>query len=356
MKQIISILAASVVLISVFFACTSKNNRDKDQQEQSSNKLPIETSDFDGGFTSAGRLFPEKLRDIPVGITVAHFPNPTYAVLEDSMYIWKHNTSVQASEDLQLVEYGSFVYTKKGWYLRVTMTAEEFATTYNCKNGLLKKGIIYRDNESWRREKKLTSGDAMWYYIAKDKFGKLVKGTGPIETEGKLKSTTRHIATVSSSSLTWTGYGEIGDYSLSGTVPVKNIEIAIDSSILSNVDITINLAGLTSENDQLATHLKDKDFFDVTKYPTARFISEKINYNNLGEATITGNLTVKGKTEKISFPLAIKNQGSGQLLSGKISIDRTVFGIKYNSKSFFSNLGDQAIKNNFDLKFQFLIN
>ena len=300
MKQIISILAASVVLISVFFACTSKNNRDKDQQEQSSNKLPIETSNFDGGFTSAGRLFPEKLRDIPVGITVAHFPNPTYAVLEDSMYIWKHNTSVQASEDLQLVEYGSFVYTKKGWYLRITMTPEEFAATYNCKKALLKKGITYTD--------------------------------------------------------TWTGYGEIGDYSLSGSVPVKNVEIAMDSSLISNVDITINLAELSSDNDQLATHLKDKDFFDVTKYPTARFISEKVNYINENQATVTGNLTVKDKTEKISFPLVLKNQGNGQSLSGKISVDRTVFGIKYNSKSFFSNLGDQAIKNNFDLKFQFLTN
>ncbi|MBC7523538.1 MAG: hypothetical protein H7239_03780 [Flavobacterium sp.] len=58
------------------------------------------------------RLLPEKLRGIDYGIVGSHFPNPTYATLEDGMYVWKHDTSVQAAkEDLQIVEYGSYVYT-----------------------------------------------------------------------------------------------------------------------------------------------------------------------------------------------------------------------------------------------------
>ena len=41
--------------------------------------------------------------------------------------------------------------------------------------------------------------------------------------------------------------------------------------------------------------------------------------------------------------------------SGKITIDRTIFGVQYGSKSFFDNLGDQAIKNEFDLNFVLML-
>ena len=89
------------------------------------------------------------------------------------MYIGKHNTTIQTKEDLQIVEYGSFVCTGKRWYLRTTMLAKDFENYYNCKDGLLKKGLVYTDNLSWRRDKTISGGDAMWYYIAKDKYGRL---------------------------------------------------------------------------------------------------------------------------------------------------------------------------------------
>ena len=52
------------------------------------------------------------------------------------MYIGKHNTTIQTKEDLQIVEYGSFVYTEKGCYLKTTMSAKDFRKYYNCKDGL----------------------------------------------------------------------------------------------------------------------------------------------------------------------------------------------------------------------------
>ncbi|MBC7641184.1 MAG: hypothetical protein H7174_02410, partial [Flavobacterium sp.] len=98
------------------------------------------------------RLLPEKLRRIDYGMIGNHFPNPTYASFEDGMYVWKHNTTVKSLiEDLTIVEYGSYVYTDKGWYLRVSYDNKMFAKTYNCKNGILKKGKIYTDPSSWRR-------------------------------------------------------------------------------------------------------------------------------------------------------------------------------------------------------------
>ena len=100
----------------------------------STNQLQSETN----------RLLPEKLRNIDYGIIGTHFPNPTYATFEDNMYVWKHNTAVKSmNDDLEIVEYGSYVYTDKGWYLRVTYDNKMFAETYNCKNGILKKGKAY---------------------------------------------------------------------------------------------------------------------------------------------------------------------------------------------------------------------
>ena len=59
------------------------------------------------------------------------------------------------------------------------------------------------------------------------------------------------------------------------------------------------------------------------------------------------NHPIKKTTKTITFLL----QQEKRRFSGKITIYRTIFGVQYNSKSFFEDLGDQAIKNEFDLNF-----
>ncbi len=298
------------------------------------------------------RLLPEKLRGIDYGIQGSHFPNPTYATFEDGMYVWKHDTSVTATtEDLQIVEYGSYVYTDKGWYLRVTYDVKMFAETYNCKNGMLKKGKTYTDPSSWRRSEKLVSGDAMWFYIAKNKEGKLYKGTALIETEAKLVAENKTINfDTKTSSIKWTGYGEVGNYSLTGKVNLKSGSVIIVDDKVASGTIVIDLKSINHSQSSLVDHLKSKDFFEVTKYPTAtlKITKSKILKNN--ELEVTGNLIIKKTTKIITFIMTREND----TFSGKITIDRTDFGVQYGSKSFFDNLGDQAIKNNFDLEFRLI--
>jgi polyisoprenoid-binding protein YceI len=307
--------------------------------------------------TEPNRLLPEKLRKIDNGILGTHFPNPTYATFEDGMYVWKHNTSVRSnSEDLEIVEFGSYIYTDKGWYLRIIYDKKKFAETYNCKNGILKKGKIYTDPTSWRKSEKLISGDAMWYYIAQNKTGKLFKGTALIETEAKLVSEDNIQKPkiinfdLKKSTITWTGYGEIGGYSLTGTINLKNGNFKIENDQVKNGFIIIDMNSLNHSDMHLKEHLKGKDFFEVTKYPTATFtvLSSK-NIEN-AEIEVLGNLTIK----KVTKPIAIKMKQNQNIFTGKITINRTVFGVQYNSKSFFDNLGDQAIKDNFDLEFKLI--
>lgn len=300
------------------------------------------------------RLLPEKLRAINYGIIGTHFPNPTYATFENGMYVWKHDTSVQSmKEDLEIVEYGSYVYTDKGWYLRVTYDKKMFEEIYNCKNGILRKGKTYTDPSSWRRSDKLISGDAMWFYIAKNKAGKLFKGTALVETEAKLisENTTSNSKkidfNIGKSTLKWTGYGEIGNYSLTGIIKIKSGNFTLENDNIKSGTIIIDMKSLDHSDSHLKEHLRGKDFFDVDKYPVAQFVvtSSKSLTNN--EFEVLGNLTIK----KVTKPILIKIKQNQNSYSGKISIDRTAFGVQYNSKSFFDNLGDQAIKNNFDLDF-----
>jgi polyisoprenoid-binding protein YceI len=302
------------------------------------------------------RLLPEKLRKIDYGIIGSHFPNPTYATFEDGIYIWKHSTSVKSQlEDLTILEYGSYVYTDEGWYLRVTYDNKVFEKTYNCKDGVLKKGKTYTDSTSWRRSEALISGDAMWFYIAKNKSGKLFKGTALVETEAKLvmektKKIKKIVLDNKKSTIKWTGYGEVGGYSLTGTINLKSGIFEMENNKIKSGTIIIDVTSIAHDNNHLKEHLKGEDFFEVAKYPTAALTIQNSKLLTDGELEVTGNLTIK----KVTKPLVFRIKPNQNTFSGRIKIDRTVFGVQYNSKSFFDNLGDQAIKNEFDLEFNLI--
>ncbi|MBC7523539.1 MAG: YceI family protein [Flavobacterium sp.] len=224
-----------------------------------------------------------------------------------------------------------------------------FAATYNCKGGILKKGVTYTDPASWRKLEKLVSGDAMWFYIAKNKAGKLFKGTALIETEAKLVAENKTLNfDTKTSSIKWTGYGEVGNYSLSGSVNLKSGTFTIVDDKIASGTIVIDLKSINHSQSSLVEHLKSKDFFEISKYPTAtlKISKSKILKNN--ELEVTGNLTIKKTTKPITLIMTLE----GETFSGKLMLDRTAFGVQYGSKSFFDNLGDQAIKNEFDLEFK----
>lgn len=134
-------------------------------------------------------------------------------------------------------------------------------------------------------------------------------------------------------------------YLKSGELEEKNNEIisgnfVIDMTSITNTDLTD-----PGYNEKLVGHLKSDDFFGVKKYPTASLTITKSTKFSNGKASVTGNLTIKGKTETISFDI-FKNKKS---YSTEIKIDRSKFDVKYGSTSFFDSLGDKAIYDIFEL-------
>ncbi|SOD92099.1 hypothetical protein [Spirosoma fluviale] len=139
------------------------------------------------GWSNKSRLLPDKLRLLPVGLTLWHTNNPCIPVLEGDTYYWKHATMVRAEvSDLELVEAGSFIwYDSTGWHPNMRYNPAEFAATFVCPQGKLQRGQTYTYPKNWRYGKQAYGGDALWYVIAKDRSGKRYKGYGLIETEGK---------------------------------------------------------------------------------------------------------------------------------------------------------------------------
>ena len=139
------------------------------------------------GWTDKRRIMPDKLRGLPVGLTLWHTNNPCVPVKTDSLYLWKHSTMVRAEvADLEFVEVGSFIwYDASGWHPNLKEDAQDFAQNFDNPDGKLPQGKTFTFVKNWRFGNQLYGGDALWYIIARDKSGKLYKGYGIIETEGK---------------------------------------------------------------------------------------------------------------------------------------------------------------------------
>lgn len=101
---------------------------------------------------------------------------------------------------------------------------------------------------------------------------------------------------------------------------------------------------------------KEDHFFNATKYPEAKFEITGMEIVE-DQAMLSGNLTVKETSKNITFPVQVSmNEADNSMVmtSGDITLDRTEWGIKFMSKSFIENLGDNFVddqmKLSFDLK------
>lgn len=162
------------------------------------------------------------------------------------------------------------------------------------------------------------------------------------------------------SKIKWIGRRFLGSHY--GWINFKNGSIIFDGEriISGNFEVDMNTIvneDLTDEslNQKLVGHLKSDDFFGVEKFSTSSFsITHSTLLKNAkpGEPNIaiTGQLTIKGIAHTISFPAFVKPEGNTLRAKATIEIDRTKFNVRYGSGSFFDNLGDNVIYDNFTLE------
>lgn len=161
------------------------------------------------------------------------------------------------------------------------------------------------------------------------------------------------------SSLEW--YAEKVGGKHNGTIMLTSGEIKNDHGNLSGTfDVDMNSISTKDMQGEYATkldnHLKSADFFDAAKYPNAKFIITSVTpIKEVKEGgfthTVKGNLTIKDKTNEISFDAVVKGEANKIACVGTAVVDRSKFDVKYGSKSFFPEIGDKMINDEFKLKF-----
>ncbi|RTY88986.1 YceI family protein [Flavobacterium sp. RSP15] len=152
------------------------------------------------------------------------------------------------------------------------------------------------------------------------------------------------------STINWTGKKVTGQHE--GTVNLKDGTLVFKGTKLVGGTFNVDMTSLVATDlkagqgkEKLEGHLKSEDFFGIEKFATATLVFKKLVTKAPNVYTVTGDLTIKGITKPVIFDLTT----TANTASSTVKIDRTKYDIKYGSGSFFDNLGDKAISDEFTL-------
>lgn len=157
------------------------------------------------------------------------------------------------------------------------------------------------------------------------------------------------------SKATWEGSKLVGKHD--GELKVKSGELTVDKGALTGGNVEIDMISLTNKditdagmNAKLVGHLKSDDFFSVEKHPVSSLKITKVE-KKAGKTMITGDLTIKGITNPVTFPAEVKVEKNSVKAKGEMKVDRTIYDIKFRSVKFFSDIGDKVIHDEFKVGF-----
>lgn len=176
------------------------------------------------------------------------------------------------------------------------------------------------------------------------------------------EGTTSYEINTKESKVFWTAT-KITGAAHSGYISIASGTVLVKENLVSGASLKIDLNSIVNTDiedkeysDKLVGHLKSDDFFSVEKHPLANFEITSVEKANGSEYTVAGKLTIKGITNDILFPAKINVSGGKVTAYGTAKLDRTKWDIKYGSGSFFSDLGDKAINDEFEIKFELSAN
>jgi polyisoprenoid-binding protein YceI len=110
-----------------------------------------------------------------------------------------------------------------------------------------------------------------------------------------------------------------------------------DDPSKSHVAVTIQVASVDTRNEQRDGHLRANDFLDAERYPQITFASTAIASRGGNDFEVTGDLTIKGVTRSITFPLEFQGEAKDPFgntrvgFEGSASINRSDYGVSWNA-------------------------
>lgn len=168
-------------------------------------------------------------------------------------------------------------------------------------------------------------------------------------TYGNTQSQTKKID-LTKSKITWTGKKITGEHQ--GTIDFKEGYLIMKDNTITGGRFVADMTTLNNTDQtgkpklNLEGHLKSDDFFGTQNFPTSTLVFKTIQNKGKNNYSITADLTIKGVTKPTKFDLTVKDDTA----TAKLIVDRTKYDIKYGSGSYFEDLGDKTIYNDFELE------
>lgn len=154
---------------------------------------------------------------------------------------------------------------------------------------------------------------------------------------------------VKDSNIEWEGEKVTGSHE--GTIELKDGYFTMENGELKGGEFVMDMTSITvtdlegEDKGKLEGHLKSDDFFGVNNHPTAKLVITSVAKKSNGTYGVVADLTIKEKTNSITFDLDMDDTSA----STELTIDRSKYDVRYGSGSFFDNLGDKTIYDNFEL-------
>lgn len=175
------------------------------------------------------------------------------------------------------------------------------------------------------------------------------------------KKVTTFNVNVEKSSLAWLGKKVTGQHN--GYIQLKEGALTLDKGQLTGGEFVIDMASISCEdlkdestNQKLVGHLKSDDFFGVSAHPTSKLEIKKVTAKGGDQYEIMGHLTIRDKTNPVTFPATVNVKGDEVTAIAEITVDRSKYNVKFRSGSFFDNLGDKMIYDEFTLNVKLVAN
>jgi polyisoprenoid-binding protein YceI len=124
--------------------------------------------------------------------------------------------------------------------------------------------------------------------------------------------------------------------SVFGLVPVSGVfrEVSGGGTISPDGEvsgaITVAAGSVDTKHAKRDKHLRSADFFDSDGSPDITFTTDGVRPSGEG-VTVTGTLTIRGRTRPLSFDAAVAVHGGAEIwLDGSVRVNRADFGITWN--------------------------
>ena len=155
--------------------------------------------------------------------------------------------------------------------------------------------------------------------------------------------------------LLWFGDKVTGQHT--GTINLQSGWLIWQSNKIVSGEFIIDMKSLkdAGNDNNLEGHLKSDEFFGVAKFPTAKIVVTGSTQFDKGTGVVSGTLTIKDVTNPVEFKAVMQKKDEGVWFFANIDVDRTKYNIRYGSGSFFDNLGDKTINDEFKLKVNLLV-